>query len=176
MITLLYIFIGLLVLLVILSTIAPKRFHVERSIIVQKPLEETFQFLKFVKNQDHWSPWKQKDPHMKQSYEGTDGEVGFVARWEGNKDVGVGEQEITRIVNNTTVETQLRFFKPWKSQSDAYITVEPVSESETRVLWGFMGVSKPPSNIFFLFFNMDKSVGKDFEEGLAKLKTYLESK
>lgn len=175
MMTLLYIFIALLVLFIVLSIVAPKRFHVERNIIVQKPLEGTFQFLKFVKNQDHWSPWKQKDPNMVQSFKGTDGEIGFVARWEGNKDVGVGEQEITRIVNNTTVETQLRFFKPWKSQSDAYMSVEPVSENETRVLWGFSGESKPPSNIFFLFFNMDKSVGKDFEEGLTNLKTYLES-
>ena len=176
MIMLLYIFIGFLLLFVILVSIAPKSFHVERSIVVKKPLKETFDFLKYTKNQDHWSPWKKKDPNMKQSFVGTDGEVGFISRWEGNKEVGTGEQEIIRIVENDTVENKLRFFKPWKSESTGYLSVEPITENETRVLWGFKGESKPPTNVFFLFFNMDKSVGKDFEEGLNDLKKYLESK
>lgn len=174
MIYVLYGIIAIVAIIVILYLFAPKVFNVERSIIINKPLAETFDFLKYTKNQDHWSPWKKKDPNMVQSYEGTDGEVGFIARWEGNKEVGTGEQEILEIIEHKTVKSQLRFFKPWKSQSDAHISVEQVSEKETKVIWGFSGENKGLSSIFFLFFNMDKSVGKDFEEGLDNLKTYLE--
>ena len=70
----------------------------------------------------------------------------------------------------------MRFYKPWKSQSDAYLTTRAIDQNKTEVVWGFKGVNKMPSNIFFLFFNMDKTVGKDFEEGLNDLKQILESK
>jgi hypothetical protein len=170
-----YIILSVAILLLILGLLAPKRFEVNRSIIVNKPLAEVFNYLKYVKNQDDWSPWKKKDPNMKQTSEGTDGEVGFISKWEGNKVVGSGEQEIKRIVENESVETELRFFKPWKSQSDAYLRVVGLESQQTNVTWGFSGKNKFPFSIFMLFMNMDKAVGKDFEEGLSNLKQQLEN-
>jgi len=172
--TFIYILAGILILFWVLTMIAPKNYHVSRSIEINKPLPEVFNFIKYVKNQDHWSPWDQKDPDMKKEYRGEDGEAGFISAWKGNKEVGEGEQEITGIYVNDRMESQLRFFKPWKSESDAYIKVEEVSPEITIVTWGFSGVNKPPSNIFMLFFNMDKMIGKDFESGLQVLKKHLE--
>ena len=126
-------------------------------------------------NQDEWSPWKKKDPNMTQSQTGTDGTVGFVNRWEGNKDVGVGEQEILKIAENQRIDSKLRFFKPWNSESDAYLITNEIDASRTEVTWGFSGVNKVPLNIMMLFFNMEKTVGKDFDEGLAMLKDVLEN-
>ena len=175
MMTFLYVVLAIILLILILTIMAPKTYNVSRSITINKPIAEVFDYLKYIKNQDHWSPWKKKDPHMKQEFTGTDGEIGFVSKWEGNKEVGTGEQEIISITENKSINSQLRFFKPWKSQSDAYLTVREVDANSTAVIWGFSGVNKPPSNIFFLFFNMDKTVGKDFEEGLDDLKRILES-
>ena len=175
MMTFLYVVLAIILLILILTIMAPKTYNVSRSITINKPISEVFDYLKYIKNQDHWSPWKKKDPHMKQEFTGTDGEIGFVSKWEGNKEVGTGEQEIISITENKSINSQLRFFKPWKSQSDAYLSVTEVDANSTTVVWGFSGVNKPPSNIFFLFFNMDKTVGKDFEEGLDDLKRILES-
>ncbi|WP_411895283.1 SRPBCC family protein [Winogradskyella sp. A2] len=175
MIIALYVVLAIIGIIILLTIIAPKNYNVSRSVTVNKPVEEVFNYIKYVKKQNDWSPWKKKDPKMVQSYEGVDGEVGFIAKWEGNKEVGTGEQEITRVVENETLESQLRFFKPWKSQSDAFITVDAIDKESTKVTWGFSGVNKPPTNIFFLFFNMDKTVGKDFEDGLSELKVILES-
>jgi len=172
----LYVVCGIIAVIVFLSLVAPKSYNVSRSITINKPITEVFNYLKYIKNQDEWSPWKKKDPNMKQEHVGTDGEVGFIAKWEGNKEVGTGEQEIVSISENTSINSQLRFYKPWTSQSDAYITTTEVDADTTKVVWGFSGVNKPPSNIFFLFFNMDKTVGKDFEEGLNDLKQILESR
>ncbi|WP_179022574.1 SRPBCC family protein [Winogradskyella forsetii] len=174
--TFLYIVLTIIVLIVFLAFIAPKTYNVSRSITMNKPIANVFNYLKYIKNQDDWSPWKKKDANMKQEFTGVDGEVGFVSKWEGNKAVGTGEQEIISITENKSVNSQLRFFKPWKSQSDAYLTVKEIDTNTTKVVWGFSGENKPPSNIFFLFFNMDKTVGKDFEEGLVDLKYILESK
>ena len=174
MITFLYIVSGIIVLIIILGLLAPKSYEVNRSIVINDLLPEVFQYLKYIKNQDNWSPWKKKDPNMIQTFEGTDGEVGFISKWEGNKGVGTGEQEIKHIVENDRIETQLRFLKPWKSQSDAYMKVEEIGENETKVVWGFSGKNPIPFNIFMLFFSFEKAVGKDFEEGLTNLKQVLE--
>ncbi|MEZ4802505.1 MAG: SRPBCC family protein [Gelidibacter sp.] len=176
MMTFIYILAAIIVLIVVLALIAPKKYHVNRSIVIQKPLPEVYDYLKFIKNQDYWSPWKKKDPNMKQTTVGVDGEIGFINKWEGNKEVGSGEQELTRLVENDIVESQLRFFKPWKSESDAYIKVNRIDENNTEVVWGFSGVNKIPANIFMLFFDMDKAVGKDFDQGLTSLKEILENK
>ena len=171
----LYILGGIILLLVVLIMLAPKNYHVHRGINIDRPLPEVFEYIKFVKNQDHWSPWKKKDPDMKQEFIGEDGKPGFIAKWEGNKEVGIGEQEIKKITNNQSVETELRFYKPFKSQSDAYISVEKIDKGTTKVIWGFTGDYKFPMSIFMIFMNMDKAVGKDFDEGLSSLKKIMEA-
>ncbi|MCB4808766.1 SRPBCC family protein [Tamlana sp. 62-3] len=171
----LYVVLAIAIIFVLLSLIAPRSYRVSRSVEIEKPLPEVFAYLKLVKNQDNWSPWKKKDPEMKQEFIGTDGEVGFISKWEGNKQVGIGEQEIKNIENNYKLETELRFFKPWKSLSNAFLMVDAINENNTKVTWGFSGSNPAPTNIFMLFFNFEKSVGKDFEAGLSDLKAILES-
>ncbi|NAY90647.1 polyketide cyclase [Muricauda sp. JGD-17] len=173
MITALYIVGGIVLLVLILAMIAPKTYHVSRSIEIAKPKSEVFENLRFLKNQDAWSPWNKKDPHMEKKFTGTDGTVGATSYWNGNKDVGEGEQEITKIVDGERVESELRFLKPWKSTSDAYLATEEIDANITKVTWGFSGKNKFPMSIMMLFMNMDKMVGKDFEEGLSSLKQTL---
>ena len=175
MTTVLYVLAGIVVIIIILATIAPKSYDVNRKILVKKTVPEVFEYLKYLKNQDNWSPWGKRDPNMKKEFEGDDGEIGATSKWEGNKDVGSGEQEIKRIVENEVIESELRFLKPWKSQSDAYLRVKEVGAYETEITWGFSGNNKFPFSIMMLFMNMDKAVGKDFEEGLASLKDILEN-
>lgn len=174
MIILLYILAAIIFIVLILGAIAPKTYNVSRSIEIAKPKAEVFENLKFLKNQDAWSPWNKKDPNMEKKFTGTDGEVGAISYWNGNKDVGEGEQELTKIVDGERVESELRFLKPWKSTSDAYITTEEINQDNTKVTWGFSGKNKFPTSIFMLFMNMDKAVGGDFEEGLSSLKELME--
>ncbi|NNL80663.1 MAG: SRPBCC family protein [Flavobacteriaceae bacterium] len=169
-----YILVIIIAIVVILGLFAPKRYDVKRSILVAAPIDKVYNYLKFLKNQDEWSPWKQRDPNMEQEFSGTDGEIGFIARWSGNKEVGEGEQELKHLSENESILTELRFFKPWKSQSDGYFRFKE-RDNQTRVTWGFNGKNKFPINIFMLFYNMEKAVGKDFDEGLSNLKQILES-
>jgi hypothetical protein len=171
----LYILVGIIALIALLALVAPKHYEVNRSIVIDNNLPEVYQYLKLIKNQNDWSPWKKKDPNMTQKFIGIDGEVGFISKWEGNKEVGTGEQEITYLQENKRIDTQLRFFKPWKSKSNGYFTVENVDHNHTKVVWGFKGVNPIPFNVFMLFFNFEKAVGKDFEEGLSNLKEILEN-
>ncbi|MBI9041734.1 SRPBCC family protein [Lutibacter sp.] len=173
MTTFLYIIVALIILIAVLHLLAPKNYDASRSIFINKPLPEVFQYLKSLKDQDNWSPWAEKDPNMNKTFTGVDGEVGCISAWVGNKDVGEGEQEITGIEENKEIKSQLRFLKPFKSTSNAYLRVEKEGDG-TKVIWGFTGENKFPMTIMMLFMNMDKMVGKDFEYGLNKLKGILE--
>ena len=172
--SLLYILLALVLLVIVLALIAPKSYAVSRKITIDKPLTEVYSYLKYLKNHDDWSPWQERDPEMNKSYTGTDGEVGFISAWESDhKQVWSGEQEIVGLDENKEIRTHLRFLKPFKSESDAYIRVNNDS-GNTKVTWGFSGNNKFPMSIMMLFMNMEKAVGPDFEQGLAKLKSVLE--
>lgn len=171
---LIYILIGLVVLIAILAIVAPKTYDVSRSISISKPVSEVFDYVRSLKKHDEWGPWAKRDLNMVKEFTGTDGEVGAISSWKGNKEVGEGEQEITGIKVNEVVETQLRFLKPFKSVSDAYIRVLEEGNGSTKVTWGFSGKNKFPVSIMMLFMNMEKNVGKDFEQGLSDLKSILE--
>lgn len=159
-----------------LYLMAPIKYEIFRSVIVEKPLPEVFSFIAMLKNQDIWSPWGIKDSEMDKTYTGTDGEVGFISAWKGSGKVGEGEQEIMNIVQDRSIETQLRFIKPFKVNSDAYIKVyETGNGNHTEVLWGFKGIYKRPLNVVAFFMGIDKKIERDFEIGLSKLKHYIEA-
>lgn len=173
MYTVFTIIVVVLVLTIILALIAPKTYEVSRSIELEHAPEKVWEYLKFLKKQQEWSPWAKKDPNMKLTFTGVDGEVGATSHWSGNKDVGEGEQEITRIDEGKRIEQDLRFLKPYKSQSDCYMDLDKLAENRSKVTWGFTGKNKFPMSIIMLFMSMDKMVGKDFEEGLQNLKHNL---
>ncbi|MBC6998656.1 SRPBCC family protein [Cytophaga sp. FL35] len=170
----LYILLGIIALVILLALIAPKTYHVSRSVVIEKPRSEVFTYLRSLKNMDDWSPWAKKDPNMEKKITGTDGEVGAVSYWNGNKEVGEGEQEITKIVPEQRIESELRFLKPFASTSDAYLQIDEVDATNSKVTWGFSGKNKFPMSIMMLFMSMDKMVGKDFESGLSDLKSKLQ--
>ncbi len=175
MITALYILSGLLALVILLHLLGPKSYDVFRTVEIARPPSEVFNYLKYLKNMDDWSPWAKKDPNMKKEFTGIDGEVGAVSYWLGNKEVGEGEQEIKKIIGASRIESELRFLKPFKSTSDCYLDIKDNGTGNTTVKWGFSGSNKFPMTIMSLFKSMDNMVGPDFEEGMKSLKAKLES-
>lgn len=84
-----------------------KDYAIERSITINKPKQDVFDYIRYIKNQDNYSKWNMLDPAMKKTYTGTDGTVGFISAWEStHKNVGVGEQEILKITEGERIEDQ----------------------------------------------------------------------
>jgi hypothetical protein len=152
-----------------------KNYSVQREVRINKPKKKVFDYIRSLKNQDNFSKWAQIDPQMKKSYTGADGEVGFISAWESNdKNVGKGEQEIKKITEGERIDFEVRFIKPFKSVSPAFMTTERISDDQTLVKWGFSGHMKYPMNLMLLFMNMEKMIGNDLQTGLTNLKNALE--
>ena len=122
----------------VVALFVKKTYSVEREIMISKPKQVVFDYLKFLKNQDKFSKWATMDPNMKKEYRGIDASVGFVSAWESqNKNVGKGEQEIRKITDGKRIDFELRFIKPFVGVANAYMTTDSMSRSETIVNWGF---------------------------------------
>jgi uncharacterized protein YndB with AHSA1/START domain len=161
--------------LLIIGLFVKKEYQMERDVVINKPRQEVFDYLKYLKNQDNFSKWASMDPDMRTSYRGTDGKVGFVSAWESDdKNVGKGEQEITGIIDGERIDYELRFIEPFESTSQAYMITEDVSDFQTRVRWGFTGRMNYPMNLMLLFMDFEKMIGDDFDHGLENLKAILE--
>ena len=156
----------------IVALFVKKEYTVEREIIINKPRAQVFDYVKYLKNQDHYSKWVRIDPHLKKAYRGTDGTVGFVYAWDGNKQAGKGEQEIKNITAGERVEVEVRFIKPFAGTATAPIVTEAVSAKSTKVRWGMRGENKYPLNFMNLF--IGNMLGKDLETSLTTLKSVLE--
>jgi hypothetical protein len=170
----LYIILGIIAALLLAGLVISKDMKATKEIVINKPVGEVFNYIKQLKNQDNYSKWGSMDPNMKKEYRGTDGTVGFVSIWEGNKKVGAGEQEIKGIVEGKSLSTELRFIKPFKSLAQSSMTTEPAGDNSTRVTWGFESKMNYPLNVMKLFMNMEKAIGNDFSTGLSNLKALME--
>jgi uncharacterized protein YndB with AHSA1/START domain len=167
--------VSIVALLLIVALFTKKNYGVIREVTINKPKPAVFEYVKLLRNQENFSVWASKDPEMKKEYRGTDGTAGFVSAWESKmKDVGKGEQEILKIVENDRIDYELRFIEPFASTSSANFTFEAVSDLQTKVKWGFTGRMKYPMNLFLLATDMEGMIGNDFQQGLNNLKGILE--
>lgn len=166
--------VGLVALLLIAGLFVKKEYTIKRSVIINKPKQEVFNYMKLLKNQDYYSKWVMVDPGMKKAFTGTDGTVGFIYAWDSvNKQAGKGEMEIKRITDGEIIESEIRFEKPFKSVATA-TTITESSGPQTQVTWGFKSAMPYPMNVMLLFMNFEKLLGKDMETSLMLLKNNLE--
>jgi hypothetical protein len=157
----------LLAIPLIAALFVDKSFKAERDIVIEKPKEQVFNYLKYIKNQDNFGVWQLSDPTLKKTYDGVDGTVGFSYSWDGEK-LGKGSQTIKQINEGERIETELNF--GFGEPARAYFLTEALSPNQTKVTWGITGNSPYPFNLMSLFYDM----GNDFDQGLANLKGVLE--
>lgn len=165
---------GLIGLLLLVAAFAKKGYTIRREIVVDRPVATVFDYLRHIKNQDLFSVWVMKDPAMAKKFTGTDGTVGFIYGWNGNKDAGEGEQEIMALEDGKRIEIEVRFKRPFEAVAQTPFTTEPAGEGKTRVSWTMISTMKYPMNIMLVFMDMDKLLGKDMETSLGTLKGLLE--
>ncbi len=163
----LLVILSLVALLLIVALFVPKEFKSERSIIINKPRQEVFDYIRYIKNQDNFGVWQLSDPDLKKTYEGTDGTVGFKYTWDSKK-LGKGSQKITGITEGERMDTELDF--GFGDPAKSFFITQDEGPGQTKVTWGLAGRSPYPFNLMGLFFD----VGDDFEKGLLNLQHVLD--
>lgn len=174
LISILLVLVGIIALIMISGLFMKKEYRVQAEVTINAPKQLVFDYLKLLKNQDHFNKWVMADPAMKREFKGTDGTVGFTYGWNGNKQAGEGEQEIKHIEEGKKIETEVRFVRPMKAIAYANTITESLSDAQTKVIWINGGDMKYPMNIMASM--MEKMLVKDMNVSLTNLKQILEKR
>jgi uncharacterized protein YndB with AHSA1/START domain len=159
--------------ILILAATKPATLRVQRAISINAPPERIFSLISDFHQWLSWSPYEQKDPAMKRTYSGAERGSGAVYAWDGDKNVGSGRMEILETSAPQKIVIKLDFFTPFEGHNTAEFTMLPQGDG-THVTWLMHGPANFMSRLIQVFINLDKMIGKDFEAGLANLKTLTE--
>jgi hypothetical protein len=172
LLNILYFIAGVITLLLVIALFMKRKHYVKREMIINAPVQKVFEFLRLLNNQEKFNKWARTDPNRIWEHNGTDGTVGYIISWKGNKSAGEGAKEIMNIVEGKLIETEIRFVKPMRVTSSVIMETESLSGDRTKVSLINTGTMKYPMNIFIPM--AEKNFPKDMDESLASLKSILE--
>jgi hypothetical protein len=163
---------GIIALLLIIALFMKREHYVNREIVINAPRQKVFDYIKLLKNQDEFNKHAMAGPDRKREFKGTDGTVGYIYSWSGDKNAGVGEKEIKNIIDGKRMEAEIRFVKPMAATASIIMETESLSDNQTKVSWSNGGELKYPLNILVPM--LEKNVSKDMDISLSTLKNILE--
>ncbi|NOJ41606.1 SRPBCC family protein [Bradyrhizobium australiense] len=160
-------------IVLILAATKSNTLRVQRAVSIKAPAERLFPLISDFHQWRSWSPYEQKDPAMKRTYSGAESGKGAVYAWDGDKNVGSGRMEILEALAPSKIVIKLDFFTPFEGHNTAEFTMLPQGDG-THVTWLMHGPANFMSRLIQVFMNLDRMIGRDFEAGLANLKTLTE--
>lgn len=167
--------VGLIVVLLLIGFVLPRKFKLTKSEVINAPAEYVFEEINNLERWPDWSYWNTLDPNMEVVYSEQKAGTGASYEWKGNSDVGEGKLAITESKPNESVACDL-FFMQAEEASKAVYQLEP-TEGGTKLTMSFdtdfgmnpimrwMGVAMFPSEM-----------NKAFDYNFSKLKEIAEAK
>lgn len=155
------------------DTASGSLFRVERSILVEAPPAAIYPLVDDFRRWPGWSPYEGLEFDLKRDYAGAPSGLGAVYAWQGKGKAGAGRMEIVEVAAPNRITIDLRFSKPMRARNKAEFTFVPEGGA-TRVTWAMEAAKPLVFRIVSLLMDMDKLIGRDFEKGLATLKTMAE--
>ncbi|WKE65584.1 SRPBCC family protein [Gallaecimonas kandeliae] len=162
----------LVVILLVVGLFLPREVQVERSIHIDAKPQSVFTKVTDLTQFNQWSPWYGLDPSARYEISGKAGERGHKLAWQSDKpDVGSGSMTLIEFNAPGYVAMKLDF--AGQGQADSYFRIRP-EQGGSDVTWGFRTNFGNDLVGRYVGLFMDSILGRQYEEGLAKLKKVLE--
>jgi hypothetical protein len=158
--------------LLVLGAMKPNTFRVERSVVINAPAATVFALINDFREWTKWSPWETIDADLRREYSGAPSGKGAAYAWEGKK-AGTGAMLITLSEPSDLILIKLDFVKPMVATNTTEFAVSSEGGA-TTVRWSMFGPMPLMNRVMSTFFSMDKMVGGQFAQGLAKMKAVAE--
>ena len=170
--TILLVVAGVIAALLIYAAFKPDSFRPSRSATIAAPPDKVFALINDLRRFNEWNPFAKLDPQNAITYDPVTAGVGGAYNWQGEKS-GAGRMQIVESVPAQRVTAKLDFTKPVEAHNQVDFTVQAQGSGST-VTWAMHGPMPYLNRLMTTFFDMDKTVGKDFEAGVANLKALAE--
>ena len=158
---------------IILGLFLPSEINVERSVTINATPAEIHPYVNNFRKWSDWTAWAKKDTNLTNTYEGSESGVGSVYKWSGNEDVGNGMITMTKSDTSQGIRYDMSM-EDGQFLSKGSIVYSPVEDS-TAVTWSYQ--ADIGGNIIFKYAMVfiKPYIEHDFDEGLQRLKTLVES-
>jgi hypothetical protein len=151
----------------------PDTFRIQRTASIQAPAEKIFALINDFRNWSVWSPWEKIGPDAEENLRGP-------AEWPG-RPLLMGRQQEGRQGSHgdpghtAAAQDRDQAGFPEALRSPQHRRIHACAAGQrNHVTWVMHGPNLFVGKVMGRFFNMDRLVGKDFEAGLANLKTVAE--
>lgn len=166
---------GLVALIAIMAGVAfalPSHVTVKRDVVINAPESAVFPYLNNLRRFSDWSPWAARDSELNATYGGPQEGKGARLQWTSDKrSVGSGVMEITSSEPSRRIDLQVNFNG---LEGTSFYEIEP-SGSGSKVIWGFGYETGTGPYKRWKGLMLDRFIGVDYREGLAKLKDKIET-
>ena len=154
---------------------APSSYRIERSKKIGASPEIIYEQLAFFENWENWSPWKEKDPSLKYSYQGETGFTDAVCIWDGDEKLsGSGSRVITDVNENSQVRYSQTYDEREMDSDGGFSIIEGEFTTEVRwfVEWDVPFLFRPIAALN----DLESQMIPDLERGLERLDSVAELK
>jgi uncharacterized protein YndB with AHSA1/START domain len=151
----------------------PDSLRLSRSGTIAAPPDKVFALINELRRFNEWNPFAKLDPRNAITYDAVTAGVGGAYNWQGEKS-GAGRMQITESVPLQRVTAKLDFSKPFEAHNLVDFTVQAQGDKGSTVTWTMHGPMPYLNRLMTIFFDMDKTVGEEFEAGLVNLKALAE--
>lgn len=162
---------GLIFTLVLIGFFLPSTSVVEKSMVINASPAVVFDQVNTLKNWEKWSPWKDIDPEMVNTYGDLEKGVGAYYSWVGPES-GEGKLTITAIEENKLVKSDLDFGEMGTAKCD-YI-FEP-AENGTKMTLKFESEMGGNPIARWMGIVMKGMLEEQFDRGMKKMNSYIEN-
>jgi uncharacterized protein YndB with AHSA1/START domain len=159
--------------ILLFAAMKPDTIRIQRSITINAPQETVFALINDFHNWPQWAPQDKQDPSLKRAFSGPPSGSGAASDWAGSGNSGQGHMRITESIPYRSVSLKVDFVKPFEAHNRNDFTLKPVNGS-TEVTWTMEGSNVYMMKVMGVFVNMDRMMGKHFEDGLGNLKAVAE--
>ena len=157
----------------VVVSMQPDTFSVQRSVTIAAPPAAVFVQVNDFQAWDGWSPWKELDPNAKQTVSTPSAGKGATFAWSGNDKVGEGSMTILESRPDELVDIEQAFVRPLAGKARMLFTFAPEGGG-TKVTWTMDGTNNFIGKAMCMVVDMDAMMGKDFDRGLANMKSVAE--
>lgn len=156
----------------------PHNLLYERSIVIDKPVYNVYNYIACLTNHQKFSPWYiQGGTTIVNCNGGNDASnCGYSYNWTNiNGRIGPGSEEILCIAEADRVETIVRLNEPFINYNYSTLITEKLNENQTKVTWKMKSHLPNPFNALHLICKYDEKFGSYLEESLFLLKQNVET-
>jgi uncharacterized membrane protein len=157
------------------SRFFPSAYTVRETIIVNKPLNETFAYLSNVRNWEEWSLWNKSIDSTLTFFYNTKIDTAGARQYLYGNLIGKGFIEITQYHHNSSIN-YFMYLREGDMTANGKFEFTPVNDSQTEIAWIDSGdVGNNPIKRYMIPM-VTKSTSDAFQNGLTRIKQQLEAK